>query len=110
MDGPDVPHVPAPPAGRLADRRLRGSPWLRPGVERADAECERARTAWRSVPPLPLGGRLVLLAGRGAVRRSCRECADAIGRSDEVAQPWSGTSGQPPRDDLPAAREGIGGG
>ena len=53
---------------RLAGRRPRRPPRLRAGLAGSRADRAGAQAARRAVPPLPVGGRLVLLAGRGTVR------------------------------------------
>src|ERR1017187_3302415 len=80
VDGGDVPHVPAAAPGRVANRRSRGQERIRAGVGDPDADGERPRAARRAVPALPIGGRLVLLAGRRALRRRSRQCPHPLNR------------------------------
>ena len=61
------------PTGDLGVRRGYGLAWKIP------MPSARAGTGWRAVPPVPVGGGLVLLAGRRALRGSCRQRADPIG-------------------------------
>src|SRR5439155_7367469 len=78
VDGADVPDLPAAAPRRVAGRRLRRPPRLWPGVEDPDPDCARARATWRSVPALPHGPGVVLLARGGALRRGRRERGDTV--------------------------------
>src|SRR5207302_2155160 len=76
LDGRDVPDLPARTPRRLAGGRSRRPQGLCHGVGAGrDADPEGAHRLRGDVPPLPVGGRLVLLAGR-------RQCgAGFVGRS-----------------------------
>ena len=68
----------------LAGRRPRGPARLRTGLAGPDPDRAGAPPARRSVPALPVGGGLVLLAGRRTVRGRRRQRADPV-----ACQAWS---------------------
>src|SRR6266446_4200309 len=62
LDRGDVPHVPAAPPRRLAHRRPRRPPGLRPRLAtRTSPDPKTTRTTRRSLPTLPLDRRPLLL-------------------------------------------------